>query len=81
MHMVKQFLCNVLCYIEPESKCPSFFVYTAIILTFVQSSYTVSEGVGSLDIEITKENDTVSEQVLPVIIQLAPGGSATQGPV
>ena len=51
------------------------------MLTFVQSSYTVSEGVGSLDIEITKENGTVSEQVLHVIIQLAPGGSATQGPV
>ena len=50
------------------------------MLTFVQSSYTVSEGVGSLDIEITKENGTVSEQVLPVIIRLA-GGSATQGPV
>ena len=48
------------------------------MLTFVQSSYTVSEGVGSLDIEITKENDTMSEQVLSVIIQLA-GGSATQG--
>ena len=51
------------------------------MLTFVQSSYTVSEGVGSLDIEITKENGTVSEQVLPVRIQLAPGGTATQGPV
>ena len=60
---------------------PFFLCYTAIMLTFVQSSYTVSEGVGSLDIEITKENDTVSEQVLPVIIQLAPGGTATQGPV
>ena len=48
------------------------------MLTFVQSLYTVSEGVGSLDIEINKENGTVSEQVLPVIIQLD-GGSATQG--
>ena len=48
------------------------------MLTFVQSLYVVSEGQGSLDIEITKENDTMSEQVLPVIIQLA-GGSATQG--
>ena len=49
------------------------------MLTFVQSSYMVSEGVGSLDIEVTKENQVVSEQVLPVSIQLAPGGSATQG--
>ena len=49
------------------------------MLTFVQSLYTVSEDVGSLDIEITKENQTMSEQVLPVFIQLAPGGSATQG--
>ena len=48
------------------------------MLTFVQSSYMVSEGVGSLDIEVTKENQVVSEQVLPVIFQLA-GGSATQG--
>ena len=48
------------------------------MLTFVQSLYTVSEGVGSLDIEVTKENQVVSEQVLPVVIQLA-GGSATQG--
>ena len=49
------------------------------MLTFVQSPYTVSEGVGSLDIEITKENQVVSEQVLSVVIQLAPGGRATQG--
>ena len=48
------------------------------MLTFVQSSYMVSEGVGCLDIKVTKENGTVSEQVLPVIIQLV-GGSATQG--
>ena len=49
------------------------------MLTFVQSLYTVSEGVGSLDIEVTKENQVVSEQVISVVIQLAPGGSATQG--
>ena len=49
------------------------------MLTFVQSSYMVSEDGGSIDIEVTKENQAVSEQVLPVSIGLAPGGSATQG--
>ena len=49
------------------------------MLTFVQSSYTVSEDGGSIDIEVTKENQVVSEQTLSVSIGLAPGGSATQG--
>ena len=49
------------------------------MLTFVQSSYMVSEDGGSIDIEVTKENQVVSEQVLPVSIGLAAGGSATQG--
>ena len=39
----------------------------------------VSEDEGSIDIEVTKENQTVSEQILPLAIQLAPGGSATEG--
>ena len=49
------------------------------MLTFVQSSYMVSEDGGSIDIEVTKENQIVSEQVLSLTIQLAPGGSATEG--
>ena len=49
------------------------------MLTFVQSSYMVSEDGGSIDIEVTKENQVVSEQVLPVSIGLATQGSATQG--
>ena len=49
------------------------------MLTFVQSSYMVSEDGGSIDIEVTKENQVVSEQVLPISIGLATGGSATQG--
>ena len=39
----------------------------------------VSEDEGSIDIEVTKENQTVSEQILSFAIQLAPGGSATEG--
>ena len=49
------------------------------MLTFVQSSYMVSEDGGSIDIEVTKENQVVSEQVLSVSIGLSTGGSATQG--
>ena len=49
------------------------------MLTFVQSSYMVSEDGGSIDIEVTKENQAISEQVLSLAIQLAPGGSATEG--
>ena len=49
------------------------------MLTFVQSSYMVSEDGGSIDIEVTKENQVISEQVLSLAIQLAPGGSATEG--
>ena len=49
------------------------------MLTFVQPLYMVSESVGSVDIEVTKENQVVSEQVLPVSIGLATQGSATQG--
>ena len=49
------------------------------MLTFVQSSYMVSESVGSVDIEVTKQNQVVSEQVLPVSIGPATQGSATQG--
>lgn len=59
-----------------------FFSYAAIMLTFVQSLYMVSESVGSVDIEVTKQNQVVSEQVLPVSIGLATQGSArtaTQG--
>ena len=54
-------------------------LHTAIMLTFVQSSYMVSEDEGSIDIEVTKENQVVSEQVLPISIGLGTGGSATQG--
>ena len=49
------------------------------MLTFVQPMYMVSESVGSVDIEVTKENQVVSEQVLAVSIGLATQGSATQG--
>ena len=50
------------------------------MLTFVESSYVVSEDVGYLDIVVTKENQVMSEQVLPLVIQLAPfAWSATQG--
>ena len=38
----------------------------------------VSEDGGSVDIEVTKENQAVSEQVLSLAIQLATGGSATE---
>ena len=38
----------------------------------------VSEDGGSVDIEVTKGNQAVSEQVLSLAIQLT-GGSATEG--